>query len=107
MIGRQGMKPVPPLNLVGNFAGGGMMLASAFVCEMKEAQKIKWLMQSSLMKLHSSWQCFFSRRSAASFMDERGTNLLDGGYIATISLRPAMASMSLLVLTDSSFMLYC
>lgn len=62
VIGRQGVKPVPPLNLVGNLGGGGMMLASAFVFEMKEAQQINWAMQSPLMALHSSWQCLSQRR---------------------------------------------
>lgn len=33
VMGRQGMKPAPPLNLLGNFSGGGMMLASAFADE--------------------------------------------------------------------------
>lgn len=32
MIGEQGRKPVPPLNLVGDFGGGGMLLAFGMVC---------------------------------------------------------------------------
>src|SRR4029453_636762 len=31
-IGRAGEAPVPPLNLVGDFGGGGMMLAFGIVC---------------------------------------------------------------------------
>ena len=38
-IGNQGGKPVPPLNLVGDFGGGGMLLAFGMVCGMLEAQK--------------------------------------------------------------------
>ena len=38
-IGRPGERPVPPLNLVGDFGGGGMLLAFGLVCAMLEAQK--------------------------------------------------------------------
>src|SRR5210317_2063148 len=38
-IGRPGERPVPPLNLVGDFGGGGMLLAFGLVCGMLEAQK--------------------------------------------------------------------
>ena len=31
-IGRKGLNPVPPLNLVGDFGGGGMLLAFGMVC---------------------------------------------------------------------------
>ena len=41
-IGREGEKPVPPLNLVGDFAGGGLMLAfgvvSAMLCARRTGQ---------------------------------------------------------------------
>ena len=38
-IGRKGQGPVPPLNLVGDFGGGGMFLAFGVVCALLEAQK--------------------------------------------------------------------
>jgi alpha-methylacyl-CoA racemase len=38
-IGRKGEGPVPPLNLVGDFGGGGMFLAFGVVCALLEAQK--------------------------------------------------------------------
>lgn len=38
-IGRSGEKPVPPLNLVGDFGGGGMMLAFGIVCALFETQR--------------------------------------------------------------------
>ena len=38
-IGRAGEKPVPPLNLVGDFGGGGMLLAFGMVCGLLEAQR--------------------------------------------------------------------
>ncbi len=38
-IGRKGQKPVPPLNLVGDYGGGGMLLAYGMVCGLIEAMK--------------------------------------------------------------------
>ena len=38
-IGRNGERPVPPLNLVGDFGGGGMLLAYGMVCGLLEATK--------------------------------------------------------------------
>ncbi len=38
-IGRRGERPVPPLNLVGDFGGGGMLLAFGMVCALLEAQR--------------------------------------------------------------------
>ena len=38
-IGRKGGKPTPPLNLVGDFGGGGMLLAFGLVCALLEAQR--------------------------------------------------------------------
>lgn len=35
-IGRRGERPVPPLNLVGDFGGGGMLLAFGMVCALLE-----------------------------------------------------------------------
>src|SRR4029450_10845292 len=38
-IGRRGEAPVPPLNLVGDYGGGGMLLAFGVVCGVLEAQR--------------------------------------------------------------------
>jgi alpha-methylacyl-CoA racemase len=38
-IGVAGGKPVPPLNLVGDFGGGGMLLAFGMVCALLQAQR--------------------------------------------------------------------
>ena len=37
-IGEKSRKPVPPLNLVGDFGGGGMLLAFGVVCALLEAR---------------------------------------------------------------------
>jgi len=36
-IGRKGQKPLPPLNLVGDFGGGGMLLAFGVACALSSA----------------------------------------------------------------------
>ena len=38
-LGREGEKPTPPINLVGDFGGGGMLLAFGMVCALLEAQR--------------------------------------------------------------------
>ncbi len=38
-MGRDAGRPVPPLNLVGDFGGGGMFMAFGVVCAMLEAQR--------------------------------------------------------------------
>ncbi|MEZ5540106.1 MAG: CaiB/BaiF CoA-transferase family protein [Pseudomonadales bacterium] len=38
-MGRDAGRPVPPLNLVGDFGGGGMFMAYGVVCALLEAQK--------------------------------------------------------------------
>lgn len=38
MVGRAGEAPVPPLNLVGDYGGGGMLLAFGMVCALIEAR---------------------------------------------------------------------
>ena len=81
-IGRPGNKPVPPLNLVGDFGGGGMLLAFGMVCGMLEAQRsgkgqvIDAAMVDGAAALMAM---FFSMRAGGAFSDKRGTNLLDGG----------------------------
>ena len=38
-FGREGGKPTPPINLVGDFGGGGMFMAFGIVCGILEAQR--------------------------------------------------------------------
>jgi alpha-methylacyl-CoA racemase len=81
-IGRKGERPVPPLNLVGDFGGGGMLLAFGLVCAMLEAQKsgsgqvVDAAMVDGAAALMAM---FFSMKAGGMYSDERGTNLLDGG----------------------------
>lgn len=80
-IGEPSGKPVPPLNLIGDFGGGGMLLAFGLVCGMLEAQKsgkgqvIDAAMVDGAASLMSA---FFGMRDYG-FVPERGSNMLDGG----------------------------
>ena len=81
-VGRRGEGPVPPLNLVGDFGGGGMLLAYGMVCGMLEAQRsgrgqvVDAAMVDGAAALMAM---FFSFAAGGAFSDQRGTNMLDGG----------------------------
>jgi alpha-methylacyl-CoA racemase len=81
-IGHAGGPPTIPLNLIGDYAGGGMMLAFGIVCALLEArtsghgQVVDAAMvdgASLLMTL------FHGRRMTGTWNDERGTNYVDSG----------------------------
>jgi alpha-methylacyl-CoA racemase len=82
-FGRAGEAPVPPLNMVGDFGGGGMFLAYGVVCALLEAQRsgrgqvVDTAMVDGAAVLMSMFWAF----SAIGAFDEhaRGTNLLDTG----------------------------
>jgi alpha-methylacyl-CoA racemase len=81
-LGRAGEKPLPPLNLVGDFGGGGMLLAFGVVCALVErarsgqGQVVDAAMVDGAAVLMTMMHTF---RHAGMFSDERGTNLLDTG----------------------------
>ncbi len=81
-IGPKGGKPVPPLNLVGDFGGGGMLLAFGLVCALLEArQSGKGQVVDAAMVDGSAilMAMFFTMKAAGMMKEERGTNMLDGG----------------------------
>ena len=81
-IGRAGERPVPPLNLVGDFGGGGMLLAYGMVCGLLEAQKSGkgQVIDAAMVDGAASLMAmFFSMAAGGMFSDARGTNLLDTG----------------------------
>ena len=103
-IGRAGDRPVPPLNLVGDFGGGGMLLAFGMVAailsarQTGEGQVIDAAMVDGAASLMTMT---FTLRSAGIWNDVRGTNLLDtgshfyevyetsdGGYIGVGAIEP-------------------
>jgi alpha-methylacyl-CoA racemase len=81
-IGRQGNKPVPPLNLIGDFGGGGMLLAFGMACALYEAQKSGQgqVVDAAMVDGASALMAmFYGFRAAGLWNDERGNNFLDSG----------------------------
>ncbi|HXZ62452.1 MAG TPA: CaiB/BaiF CoA-transferase family protein [Acidimicrobiales bacterium] len=82
MIGRAGEPPVPPLTLLGDFGGGGMLLAFGMVCAMLESsrsgrgQVVDAAMLDGAALLAAM---FHGMRASGEWTDERGANLLDTG----------------------------
>jgi alpha-methylacyl-CoA racemase len=81
-IGRRGEAPVPPLNLVGDFGGGGLLLAFGLVAALLEVtrsgrgQVIDAAMVDGAASLMTMTHSF---RAMGLWNDERGTNMLDTG----------------------------
>ena len=81
-IGRAGERPVPPLNLVGDFGGGGMLLAFGVVAALLEARTIgpgpggrrRHGRRGRLAHDHD-----LRLPPAGLWTDERGVNILDTG----------------------------
>ncbi|RIK09067.1 MAG: carnitine dehydratase [Acidobacteria bacterium] len=81
-VGRAGEPPTPPLNLVGDFGGGGMLLAFGVACGLVEAAKSgKGQVVDAAMVDGAAilMTMFHSFRAMGVWNDERGTNILDSG----------------------------
>lgn len=82
-IGRAGAAPVPPLNLVGDFGGGGMLLAFGVVCALLEAKASGkgQVIDAAMCDGSSLLMMMFHGFAAQGLHDaaRRGTNLLDTG----------------------------
>ncbi|MFR9774059.1 CaiB/BaiF CoA transferase family protein [Nocardia sp. SC052] len=83
-IGRQGERPVPPLNMVGDFGGGSMFLVFGILAALVERQTsghgqvVDAAMVDGVLALsHMIW----GRRGGGTgqWSDQRGVNLLDTG----------------------------
>lgn len=81
-IGRPGERPVPPLNLVGDFGGGSMLVLVGILAALWErtrsgrGQVVDAAMIDGVTLLS---QMFWAFRGVGAWTDERGVNLLDGG----------------------------
>ena len=81
-IGEAGSRPTPPLNLVGDFGGGGMLLAFGIVAALYErgvsgkGQVIDAAMTDGSALLTNS---IFGLMGQGVWNHNRGSNLLDGG----------------------------
>ena len=82
-FGRQGQAPVPPLNMVGDFGGGGMFLAFGMVCAILEAQRSGsgQVVDAAMVDGSAVLMSMFWTMRGIGLFDEqhRGTNLLDTG----------------------------
>lgn len=81
-IGRRGEAPVPPLNLVGDFGGGGMLLAYGMVCGMLETSRSGHgqVVDAAMVDGAASLMSIINgMRQIGFWQEERGTNLLDTG----------------------------
>ena len=81
-IGRAGERPVPPLNLLGDFGGGGMLLALGVLAALVErAQPGRGQVLDVAMVDGSALLTAFiyGMRANGAWKDERGVNTLDGG----------------------------
>ena len=80
-IGRPGAPPTPPLNLIGDYAGG-TLFAFGIACAVLEARRsgagqvidCAMLDAAALLSAH-----FHALRASGAWRGERGTNLLDSG----------------------------
>jgi alpha-methylacyl-CoA racemase len=81
-IGRAGQLPTPPLNLLGDFGGGGLLLAFGIACALAErarsgeGQVIDAAMVDGAAILSAPIAAAFA---LGFFHNERGTNWLDSG----------------------------
>jgi len=110
-IGRAGQTPVPPLNLVGDYGGGGMLLACGVLAALLSAartgagQVVDAAMVDGSALLMAQ---FYGMKALGRWTEERGTNLLDtgapfydvyassdGGYLSVGPLEPAFFAILL------------
>jgi len=110
-IGRHGQTPVPPLNLVGDYGGGGMLLACGVLAALLsaartgEGQVVDAAMVDGSAVLMAQ---FYGMRAMGRWNDQRGSNLLDtgapfydvyasadGGYLSVGPLEPAFFAILL------------
>lgn len=81
-MGRHGEAPAPPLNLVGDYGGGGMLLAIGMLAGLLEARSSgKGQIIDAAMTDGSAtlMTLFYGLKGAGMWTNRRGSNLLDGG----------------------------
>lgn len=82
LLGRNGQPPTPPLSLVGDFGGGGMVLALGILAAVYEAQRsgqgqvVDAAMLDGSALLGAAFHGFVS---AGTWKTTRGTNIVDSG----------------------------
>jgi alpha-methylacyl-CoA racemase len=81
-IGKPGEPPLPPMNTIGDFGGGGMLLAFGVMCALHEANRSgrgqvvdAAMEEGSALLAAMNW----GFKAAGIWRNERGTNVNDGG----------------------------
>jgi alpha-methylacyl-CoA racemase len=81
-FGRAGSKPTPPINLIGDFGGGGMFMAFGLVCAILEAQRSGQgqvidvaMVDGSAVLMSMVW----GLTKIGAWQEEMGVNVLDTG----------------------------
>lgn len=80
-IGRAGDRPVPPLNLVGDFGGGSMFLVTGILAALFERERsgLGQVVDAAILDGTSVLaQMLWSLRGSRSWSNGRGANFLDG-----------------------------
>jgi alpha-methylacyl-CoA racemase len=104
-MGRPGAKPMVPLNLVGDFGGGGMLLAFGMVCALLEARRSGrgQVVDAAMVDgANALMAMFHGLRAMGRFDDAPGSHFLagaahfydtyetsDGKYVSIAALEPA------------------
>jgi len=81
-VGRAGEPPVPPINLVGDFGGGGMLLAFGMVAALLEASRSGkgQVVDAAMVDGAASLMTMtFAFHQLGWWLEERGVNILDTG----------------------------
>src|SRR4051794_23138736 len=82
MIGRHAQPPTPPLNLVADFGGGGLVLAFGILAALLERQRSDQgqVIDASMVEGAALLAIpFFGFLQTGVWKPERGTNIVDGG----------------------------
>src|SRR6185437_6229813 len=81
-IGRAKSPPTPPLNVVGDFAGGGLFLAFGILAAVIEARRsgMGQVVDAGIVDgVASMMTQFFGMKAAGLWTEKRGDNILDSG----------------------------
>lgn len=103
-IGLRGHPPTPPINLIGDYGGGGMLLVVGVLAALHERERsgIGQVIDAAMVDGAALLATvLYTMRAQGVWCDERGTNVLDGGahfygayecadgrYVAVGSLEP-------------------
>ena len=80
-LGRAGQPPTPPINVLGDFAGGGMLMALGIVAAAYERERSGkgQVVDAAMVDGAALMLTPFYGARASGFWGERGTNMLDTG----------------------------